>query len=296
MALVGSVKNAEAQSNAINKAASGLSLPPLRRTSTNVEGKATILVYSQARWGKTRLARTIKGSCLILAGEIGARKGLGTLQDCDIPYIVFENEKHLGLILGELNKRADGVVEYMGDRFDWVFMDSLSAAGEMWYDAAKDALKVPPGDMASIAGVDGRQLYGYVAERGRQQFKMLLNLNAHLCVVAREGVQEEGTGQAKIQFVAPEIPGQKLPRELPGWPDATLHGVIHNGKRLMRTKTVAKAVAGIRLPDRMKDQNITVPELILPDLEALKDLMLGDPSAIARLTPGKDEAAKAPSR
>lgn len=260
-----------------------VNLPSLRRTGTLQSLRATILLYAPARWGKTHVIRTAKGNVLILACELGDTKGLQTLKDADVPYIVIEDEQTMTFVLAELGRHPDGVY-YEGMKFDWIVLDSLSNLGYLWKEAGAEANHIDNMAQASAEGKDMRNVFYYISERGRQHFKRLLDLDAHICAIARETIQEEGEGKSKITYAAPELPGQKLPRELPGWPDATLHGVRVNGQRRFRTQTIAKAVAGIRLPG-----DINCPELILPDLEAVKDLMLGDKEALVRLTPKANE-------
>jgi hypothetical protein len=250
--------------------------------------KATILCYAPARWGKTHSLRTLKGNVLCLASELGETKGLNTLRDFDMAFIDIDDEKTMSNVLAELGKHGDEGVIYDKTKFDWVVLDSLSNLGYLWMEGAKRTVFGGGEDYMLFdgkGGMDPRQAYSYIAERGRQHFKRLLDLHCHILAIARENIQEEGQGNSKITFAAPELPGQKLPRELPGWPDATLHGVIHNGQRRLRTRTVAKAVAGIRAPG-----NVSVPELILPDWEAVKDLLLGDTNALSRLTPSAPPA------
>jgi hypothetical protein len=235
-----------------------------------------------------------------LATEIGRTQGLNTLADEDYPFISIKTEKTMTLALAELGRKADGVYYRTQDEngkevengpYEWVVLDSLSNLGMLWYDAS---LKVRGWDMAwdGADGKDPRQAYSYITERGRQHVKRLLDLDAHILCIAREQVFEEAVGREKVFYFAPELPGQQLPRSITGWPEATVHGIIHNGKPRLRTRNVGKTVAGVRLPMSMG----RLPELILPDFIALKDAIIGDPTAIARLTPKEEEKPKDAAR
>lgn len=253
-------------------------LPPLRRTIANPNKWATVLIYAPARWGKTNLARTCPKP-LVLATELGNTRGLQTLADIDVPFIEITGVDMLTLVLTELNKVPDKV-QYLGEVFETVIMDSLSGLGDLWYE---EALKIQGWTMAwdkgsNEKGKDPRRPYAYVAEKGRQHMKLMMALEANLLCYARESIQEEGEGRDKVSFNAPELPGQKLPRELPGWPDASLHGVTVNGRRVLRTKNVGKTVSGFRVPPSFE-----VPFEIKPDMEALFRLTRGDKSALEKL-------------
>lgn len=250
-------------------------LPPLRSTSTLRGTHATVLLYAPARWGKTHLIRTAKNP-LILSTELGETRGLQTLANQNIPFIGLDDEKTALLVARELSKHKDKV-EYAGQTFDTVILDSLSQVGELWMEGF---IALKGWDMVwdYEPGKDPRQAYSYAAERGRQLFKALMDIPCHMVAFCREQLLEEGEGTKKITFAAPELPGQKLGRELPGWPDGTLRGDWINGKRLIRTRTSAKAVAGIRV-------DFPVPEFIIPDLEAICRLVTGDQSALEILTP-----------
>jgi hypothetical protein len=287
MALAGSEKNEQAGSPSM-KRAGGFTLPPLRRTN-GLEAKfALVLVYAPARWGKTRLIKTARNP-LILANEIGEMRGLGTLADVDIPFIPIDTVAEMTHVLAELGKRGDHV-EYEGYTPDWVILDSLSNMGYIWYDKALDVHDV---DMAwdPTETKDPRKIYPYVAEKGRHHIKRLLDLPCNVCIIAREKVIEEQVGKDKYIHYAPELPGQQLGKEIPGWPDATLHGVVRMGKSLLQTRKAdgGKTIAGIRLPE-----SLTCPEFILPNLEDIKALMVGSMDtrreALVRLTPKKADA------
>jgi hypothetical protein len=256
--------------------------------------RAKVLLYAPARWGKTTLIRTCPKP-LVLATEIGDTKGLQSLKDDDIPFIEIEDIDTLHAVVAELGRKS-GKVEYAGETFETIVLDSLSATGELWLDEAKaihgwdmvwDAGDGPKG----VARKDPRQAYPYVAEKGRQTAKIIMGLDAHCLFLAREAVIEEGQGKEKIVFWAPELPGQKLPRELPGWPDATLRGVIQNGKRMICTTTIARTVAGFRVP-----LNFSVPTYIGTNMTEVFKLTMGDKSALQALVAQRKAEAPVPVR
>jgi hypothetical protein len=197
-----------------------------------------------------------------------------------LPFIPVRSSDQLTVVLTELN-RVPGQVQYKGEGpFETVGLDSLTGMGELWMERS---LEIRGWDMAwdgtgQKGDKDPRNAYPYVAEKGRQQMKLLMNLEANLLCLCREGIQEEGQGKERVVFSAPELPGQKLPRELPGWPDATLYGVWQNKRRVLRTQTLAKTVAGFRVP-----RNFEVPFEIGIDMEAVFRLTRGDITALEKL-------------
>lgn len=279
-----------------SKAVGKWTLPALRKTNEMQNPRATILLYSTARWGKTHSLRQLPvGSTLILATEIGKTKGLNTLADIGHFFLPINGEKTMTMVLAELGRRKDGCYYRNGPKpedeigpFEWVVLDSLSNLGMIWYDAS---LKARGWEMAwdGEDGKDPRQAYSYITERGRQHVKRLLDIDAHVLMIAREQVMEEKVGRESVFSFAPELPGQQLPRSITGWPEATVHGVFQAGRPVLRTRNVGKTVAGVRLPQSMG----RLPEFIIPDFIALKDAILGDASAIKRLTPAKTEEPNA---
>jgi hypothetical protein len=138
-------------------------------------------------------------------------------------------------------------------------------------------------------GKDPRTAYGYLAEKGRQLYKELFELHAHLYVTAREGLFG-GTDEVPL-FAAPELPGQKLPREVPGWPDATIRLRVISGKHRMVTKGEGLTPARVRLPEDFPE----LPLRCLPDIGALVKFMCGDRSMIELLTPPKSSGTELPA-
>jgi len=278
MALAGSNPSPGTASSASTKRVGGFTLPPLRYTDEQLAKFATVLIYAPARWGKTHLIRTAKNP-LILATEIGEMRGLSTLQGEHIPFVGVDHEDEMTAVLAELSKHGDHV-EYMGYNPNWVILDSLSNMGYLWYEASLEAHNT---DMAwdPSETKDPRSMYPYVSERGRQHVKRILDLPCNICLIARERLMTHGEGKSAVQYYAPELPGQQLGREIPGWPDATLHGVVVNQKSRLHTRKAdnGRTVSGIRSGVG------EVPEYILPDLSALGDFMTGVPGALERLTP-----------
>jgi hypothetical protein len=245
----------------------------LQRTSQLKAPKATILVYAPPRWGKTHMIQTARDP-LILATELGDTLGLLTLSHLDLPYIELTGTKQALDVIRAL-KRTACTVE--GHRFETIIIDSLSNMGYHWQESAKVDLGWSDLFITKGKGKDPRNAYSNIAERGRQFVNEALELDAHLVIIARLTVMTEGEGDDERKFFAPELPGQKLPREIPGWPDAVLRGDIVNRKRILHTRNTLEGVAGIRTG------GIDVPEYIKPNLDAICRLMTGDASALNEL-------------
>jgi hypothetical protein len=259
-----------------------MGLPPLQRASELKAPFATILIYAPARFGKTYMTRTAKKP-FVIATEIGDTSGLLTLSDMDIPFVKVTTWDDMVLVVQELKKHKR--CQYQGTEVDTVIVDSLTGCGELWMEAGQKVMGWS-GVWDGAKGKDPRRIYSYVAEKGRQGMKLFFSIAADLVCICREGILEETTGfdqngnEIKIQYAVPELPGQKLAKELPGWPDATLHGKKSGDKRFLVTQNVGKVVAGIRVPG-----DINVPKEILPNLDAIIRLMKGDKAALKELDP-----------
>jgi len=255
-------------------------LPRLQRTDELSNSFGTVLSYGPAGSGKTRSILGLKEAGfapLVLVTELGETGGLLSIKKAGISFVKIESHEMLIDVIRELKKKK-GKVEYEQTEFGAIALDSITHWGEMplehfmtlkgWTDLH--------GVNHKGEGKDPRTAYGYLAEKGRQLYKQLFELSSHLYIIAREGLF--GGGDEAL-FAAPELPGQKLPRELPGWPDATVRLRVIAGKHCMVTKGEGGSPARVRLPE-------DVPPLPLrcnPDIGALIKLMCGDMSARAAL-------------
>jgi hypothetical protein len=269
-------------------------LPVLSRTSLLKATFGTVLAYGPAGAGKTRSIRTLvdhKMSPLILATELGETKGLLSLASSDIPFVTVTSHTELLDVIRAL-KRKPGKVEYDGTEFGAVTLDSITQWGEMPLEKYMEmkGWKDLHGPTEKGGGKDPRTAYGYLAEKGRQLYKELFDLHCHLYIIAREGLF--GGGEEPT-FAAPELPGQKLPRELPGWPDATVRLRVVGGKFRMITRGEGGAPARVRLPEDLKP----LPARCLPDIGALIKYMTGDQTVFPLLAPGgTEEGTETPSK
>ncbi len=265
-------------------------LPKLNRTNHLQASVGTVLGYGPAGAGKTRSIRTLKQegfNPLILATELGETHGLLSLATDDIPFL--EIDSHAGLIevIRELKKKP-GKIEFDGTEFDTVVLDSITQWGEFPLERFMELKGW--GDLHGVSnkgdGKDPRQAYGFLAEKGRQLYKELFSLNGHLYIIAREGLF--GGQDGEPLFAAPELPGQKLARELPGWPDATIRLRVIAGQHRMITKGEGGSPARVRQPEALSQ----LPLRCTPNIGALIKFMCGDASAYARLDPKEADAKK----
>jgi hypothetical protein len=272
-------------------------LPKLSRTDLLKATFGTVLSYGPAGAGKTRSIRSLVDAGMapiVLACELGQTHGLLSLASSAIPFVPFTSHAELIEIVREMKKKP-GKIEYEETEFGSVVLDSVTQWGEMPLDRFTELKGW--GDLHGISnkgdGKDPRQAYGYLAEKGRQLYKELFELHGHLYIIAREGLF--GGSDAEPQFAAPELPGQKLPRELPGWPDATVRLRVITGQHRMVTKGEGGSPARVRLPENFPP----LPLRCNPDIGALINYMTGDVSALKRLTPSdaknpqKEEATAA---
>lgn len=239
-------------------------LPKAESTKDQRSKYATILFYANARFGKTNTVRTIVAAGfkpLILATEIGESAGLDTIADLDVPVVKIKNWEEALLVFAELKRRANkeaGTVQYQDHVVNFLVNDSLTGFGDIWKEKG---LRVLGWDEIGVPspGHDTRNIFGYMPEKGHQTMKALMDLPCHLCCFCREGLMEDST--TKLAYPVPELPGQKLNRTLPGWPDATIYGKFLNKDRVILTESEGKVIAGIRMPEGRR-----FPKFIKPDI------------------------------
>lgn len=274
------------------------SLPALFFTNEMDTQRAypSVFVYGIAGSGKTNLYRTLiaparvtKKICmtyppLVLATEDGQTKGMSTLGDLRVPAILLNKLDELLAVAAELSAHAKpGEIYYQGQGpFGGVGLDSLTGVGPMLERAAAILKGWSSGmiwDVGPGQKKDPRSAYPYIAEKGREIVRKLMSLPVPLIMMCREQIITEGEGPAAVSYPAPELPGQKLPRELPGWPEATVRIRMINGKRVLQTENEGQVVARVRLREGLR-----LPKYAHADLGALIRLLQGDESAIKDLT------------
>lgn len=265
-----------------------VSLPALQSTKNVRGGWATILFYAIARFGKTEMLRGLQAhgfKPLIISTEKGQSRGLRTVSDLDIPFVPVDDWEVAKVVFAQLKKG-----KYQDYEFDLVFVDSLTGFGEIWMKKGLEVLgwsEVGVGGEDHITGTkkDTRRIYQYIPEKGHQTMDALFDIPAHLVCVCREGLQsEEVDGKVVATYPVPELPGQKLNRELPGWPDATVYGKFLNGERIFLTEPEGKTIAGVRMPKGMR-----FPKRMKADLGLLIKGMQGDLEAIKQAELPKKE-------
>jgi hypothetical protein len=227
---------------------------------------------------------------LVLACELGETHGFLSLKSSDVAFLPVESHEDVISVVRELKKKK-GKVEYEQQEFGCVVLDSVTQWGEF---PLENYMKLKGwGDLHGVnvkgEGKDPRTAYGYLAEKGRQLYKELFELHAHLYIIAREGLF--GGGDEPL-FAAPELPGQKLPRELPGWPDATVRLRVIAGAHRMVTRGEGGSPARVRLPEAFPE----LPLRAMPDIAALIRYMCGDLTALKDLTPPQVVAQSAATK
>lgn len=254
-----------------------------------------MFAYAIAGAGKTNMLRTIKHlNPLVMATEDGQTKGMSTLADLHLAALLLNNLDELVSVTSELSAKAKpGELYYQGvGPFGCLAVDSLTGVGPMLEDAAK---RLKGWDMIWDAtaggGKDPRQAYPYIAEKGRQVVRKLMALPVPLVLLCREQLVTEGEGTSAKSYPAPELPGQKLYRELPGWPEASVRLKMLNGQRVMVTENEGDAVARVRLREGLR-----LPKYCKPDLGALIRLLNGDESAMADLRLDTPSVQKTPQQ
>lgn len=252
-------------------------------------------MYAIAGAGKTNALRTLKHlNPLVVATEDGNTKGMSTLGDLHLAAILIDKLDQLSVMTTELAAKAKPGELFYGTHgpFGCLALDSMTGVGPMLEDAAK---AIKGWDMIWDAHAGGkkdpRTAYPYIAERGRQVVRKLMALPVPLVMTCREQIVTEGEGQNAKSYPAPELPGQKLPRELPGWPEATLRLRMVNGQRVFQTENEGDVVARVRLREGMR-----LPKYCKPDLGAMIRLLTGDESALKDLELPKFEVKRTPQQ
>lgn len=271
-----------------------IKLPKLRKTNeeTGVTW-ATIMLWGLARVGKTTAIKTLpEGETLIVACEPGKSKGMGSLMQKGFYVVKCDDWDTVAAVIMEL-KRVPGKCQYQGTELKYVVIDSLSYCGNLWLEKALSVLgweEIGLPDKGS--GKDGRRPYIYVAEKGNQAIRMLLDVEAHVVCICREGTVNGDplSGGGYEQIPAPEFPGQQCAKELPGLLDACIRMKMINNERVFVTLPEGQVTSGIRveLPRR-------IPHMVRPNLFALISAMQGDVAAIEQLrfpTVAEAKAAK----
>lgn len=259
------------------------SLPAIFFTDEEPRPYPTVFMYAIAGAGKTNALATLKGlDPLVVATEDGQTKGMSTLAHLHLAAVKIENLDQLIAMSTELAAQArPGQLFYRyGGKtfgpFGALGVDSLTGIGPMLEDAAK---KLKGWDMIWDATAGGRKdprtAYPYIAEKGRQVVRKLMALPVPLVLTCREQLITEGEGANAKTYPGPELPGQKLPKELPGWPEATLRLRMINGQRVFQTENEGDIVARVRLGEGQR-----LPKYCKPDLGAMIRLLQGDASAL----------------
>lgn len=284
-------------------AAATSGLPPLFFADEMERPYPCVFAYAAAGVGKTNSIRTLeemeslKGlKPLVLATEDGQTKGTSTLGDLHYPVIPINSLEQLVSVTAELASKAKpGQLFYQGHGpFGMAVADSVTGIS---YFLEQGAIKLKGWSMiwdsSAGSGKDPRQAYPYIAERGRQVVRKLMELPAPLLLLCREQNVTEGEGKTAITYAAPEIAGQKLPKELPGWPEATVRLRMFNGnERVMMTENEGNVIARVRLKPGLR-----LPKMCKPHMGALFDLLItGDPRHIERLKTDGQKAQEAKAK
>lgn len=250
------------------------SLPSLFHTNELPRPYPCIFAYGIAGSGKTHMLRTLAPRRpLVLATEAGNSKGMGTLGDLHLPCVLINDIDELTAVYMALTASAKpGEVYYDGaGPFGAVALDSMTGVGVFLEDAVK---KLKGWSMIWDAkrggGKDPRNAYPYIAERGRKIVSAFMALPVPVVITCREQLFTEGEGDMTKTYAIPELPGQKLPRELPGWTEATLRLRSINGNRVFVTQNEGDVIARVRLQG-----NVSCPKYLRQDLNALIEVLQG---------------------
>lgn len=162
------------------------------RTSKADERRLRILIHGQSGAGKTWLARTVPdvARCLLIAIEPGEL----SLADVDMPMVRLGSPSDLAEVCRMLGTEKNRT------KFDWVFVDSISAFADNLLDEELTRNKDP----RAAYGEMQRKVIGAVRES-------LGTLPQHVvCTCRQERVNLDGK-----QVLVPGMPGQALTHKAP---------------------------------------------------------------------------------
>jgi len=239
--------------------------------------------FGPAGGGKTHSIQTILDEGfrpIVLACELGQSMGFMTLKHRRIPVVQVNTHDDYVLVMAELHK-IPGKTSYAGEEFDFVILDSFTERGNRWLEnfMVLKGWTEMFGVNTKGSGKDPRMAYSYAAEKGRKEMRLLLSCSAHVYVICRERTMHQGEGTDKLEWSAPDLPGQEMPRQMPGLPDGTVQLKRIAGKHVMITKGVGNTPSRVRLPGDFEP----LPDRCIPNIGALAKYMCGERDAIERL-------------
>lgn len=162
------------------------------RPSDTVKGTVNVAVMGLAGVGKTSLLRTVPDLSRTLV--LSAEAGLLSVADLDVAVAEIRTVDNMREAVAFL-RGADG-----SDRFDLVFVDSLSEIGEICLSEMKRAHK------------DGRAAYGETSETMTKIIKALRDLPKTVVLTSKAERSETEDGAL---VYTPALPGRKLAQSLP---------------------------------------------------------------------------------
>lgn len=272
------------------------SLPELQYTDALKRLYPSVFMYAIAGAGKTYAFESVVDlNPLVIATEKGNTKGMSTLAHLHIACILVNSTEEMVAVLAEMKATSKpGEAYYRGaGPFGLVGVDSFTGIGT-FLEVSSRKMKgwdTIWGDVTAGGKKDPRSAYPYIAEKGRQLYASILGLPVPTVVTCREQLFTEGEGQSAITYATPELPGQKLPKELPGEPEATVRLRMINGVRTMVTMNEGNVIARVRCKKGLRP-----PQHSVPNLGALIRLMQGDADALRDLTPQQAQVQKTPQQ
>lgn len=262
------------------------SLPEIYYTDEMKRDHPSVFLYAVAGAGKTNTLRSLKDvgfNPLVIATEDGQTKGMSTLADMRYAALLVNSILQLDGIAGELlGKAKSGELSYRNHSgFNLLALDSMTGVGPWLEDESKRMKGWTSiwGDVATGSKKDPRTAYPYIGEKGRQIIRKLMDLPVPLVVTCREQtITEDLGGGSSKSYAGPELPGQKLPKELPGWFEATVRLRLVNGERVFITENEGDVIARVRLGEGHR-----LDKMVKPDLGALIKVLQGDYSYMSKL-------------
>lgn len=203
-----------------------------------------MLLYGASGTGKTTLWATFPGPILALVCSGGSRPG--EMRSINTP----EYRKKINPLIVRDTAAFGGLLEDAG-RYKTVVLDHASGLSDL---VLKEILGLDAIPAQKSWGLASQQQYGQLALRCKEMFRALLNLPAHVVIVAQERTFGGGDDAGASDVITPTV-GPALTPSLAGWLTPACDYVVQTFKRpVLETRTLT--VAGKEVEQKVRGKGV----------------------------------------